>query len=331
MFFQIFLVLKTLLFYYFSESFEEIFDDRIVVIEGDITNYDDFEKMINYNIDTIINCAANVKHFSSRNDIEEINYNGVINGLEFAKIKNSKYVQISTYSVAGQSLNNYPPVDVKFTEQDLFIGQLLENQYINSKFLAERAVLEAQIEDDLNVKIMRVGNLMARSSDSEFQINFETNGFVNRLKSLVTLGKIQYSKMDNKVEFSAIDVTAKAIVALAKTPKECSVFHAYNEHTVSFADVIKIIKELELYVEPCEDEEYNKALYEAFKDKSKQEGLSGIITKVDHGQTNTAWLGTDNKYTLQILYRLGVYWPIISEEYIYTFIRYLKEIGFFDI
>ena len=60
--------LKTLLFYYFSESFEDMFDDRIVVVEGDITNYDDFEKMINYNINTIINCAANVKHFSSGKD-----------------------------------------------------------------------------------------------------------------------------------------------------------------------------------------------------------------------------------------------------------------------
>ena len=287
--------------------------------------------MINYNIDTIINCAANVKHFSSGNDIEEINYNGVINGLKFAKIKNSKYVQISTSSVAGQSLNNYPPVDVKFTEQDLFIGQLLENQYINSKFLAERAVLEAQIEDDLNVKIMRVGNLMARSSDSEFQINFETNGFVNRLKSFVTLGKIQYSKLGSPVEFSGIDITAKAIVALAKAPKECPVFHAYDEHTASFADIINIINKLDLHVEPCEDEEYEKALEEAFKDKSKQEGLSGIITNVGQGQTNTAWLGADNKYTLQILYRLGVYWPMISEEYIYKFINYLNEIGFFDL
>jgi len=323
--------LKTLLFYYFSESFEDLFDDRIVVVEGDITNYDDFEKMINYNINTIINCAANVKHFSSGNDIEEINYNGVINGLKFAKIKNSKYVQISTYSVAGQSLNNYPPVDVKFTEQDLFIGQLLENQYINSKFLAERAVLEARIKDDLNVKIMRVGNLMARSSDSEFQINFETNGFVNRLKSFVTLGKIQYSKLGSPVEFSAIDITAKAIVELAKAPKECTVFHAYDEHTASFADVIKIINKLDLHVDPCDDEEYEKALEEAFKDKSKQDGLSGIITNVGQGQTNTAWLGVENKYTLQILYRLGVFWPMISEEYIYTFIKYLQDIGFFDL
>ena len=59
-------------------------------------------------------------------------------------------------------------MDVGYTEKDLFIGQGIDNQYLNSKFLAERAVLEAALDDDLDVKIKRVGNLMARSSDSEF-------------------------------------------------------------------------------------------------------------------------------------------------------------------
>ena len=100
---------------------------------------------------------------------------------------------------------------------------------------------------------------------------------------------------------------------------------------VTFADVVKIMKKLDLYVEPCDDEEYNKSLEEAFKDKTKQEGLSGIITNVGQGQTNTAWLAADNKYTIQILYRLGIFWPMVSETYIYTFIKYLKEIEFFDL
>ena len=158
--------LKSILFYYFADEFDDdVFDDRLQVIEGDITDFKYFEDIISINIDTIINCAANVKHFSSGTDIEDINLGGVINGLKFAKMKNAKYVQVSTYSVAGESINNFPPLDVGYTENDLFIGQGIDNQYLNSKFLAERAVLEAAIDDDLEVKIMRVGNLMARSSD----------------------------------------------------------------------------------------------------------------------------------------------------------------------
>ena len=324
--------LKSILFYYFADDFDEsIFDERLQTIEGDITDFKYFEDIISLNIDTVINCAANVKHFSSGTDIEDINLGGVINGLKFAKMKNAKYVQVSTYSVAGESINNFPPMDVGFTERDLFIGQGIDNQYLNSKFLAERAVLEAAVEDDLDVKIMRVGNLMARSSDSEFQINFESNGFINRLKAFVTMGKMPYAMLSNNVEFSQIDITARSIIELAKTPKECVLFHPYNSHNITFADIIEIIRPLGLDIEPCEDEDYENALKEALADKSKQEGVSGLITSIGSGKVKKHWLPVENTYTTQVLYRLGINWPLISEEYIYTFVKYLNDLDFFSV
>ena len=322
--------LKLILFYYFSENYEDLFDERLHILEGDITNFEDFEKIVPYHIDTIINCAANVKHFSSGTDIEDINYGGVLNGIKFAKMKNIKYVQVSTDSIAGESIDNYPPVDVNFNENDLFIGQTIDNQYLSSKFLAERAVLEAAVEDDLNVKIMRVGNLMARSSDSEFQINFESNGFINRLKAFVTIGKMPYSMLAVNVEFSPIDTTAKAIVELSKTPKECVVFHAFDHHSVCYGDILEIIKPLGLNVQPCEEDEYNLALDEALADKTKQSGVSGLITSIGSGKVQKIWVPTENKYTIQILYRLGIKWPYVSEEYIYNFIKYLEDLDFFS-
>ena len=322
--------LKSILFYYFSENYEELFGERLHVLEGDITNFEDFEKIISYDIDTIINCAANVKHFSSGTDIEDINFGGVLNGLKFAKMKHIKYVQVSTDSIAGESIDNYPPIDVNFTEHDLFIGQTIDNQYLNSKFLAERAILEAAVEEDLDVKIMRVGNLMARSSDSEFQINFESNGFINRLKAFVTIGKMPYSMLMVNVEFSPIDTTAKAIVELSKTPKECVVFHAFDHHSVCFGDIVEIIKKLDLNIQPCEEDEYDLALDEALADKSKQSGVSGLITSIGSGKVKKIWVPTENDYTIQILYRLGIKWPFVSEEYIYKFIKYLDDLDFFS-
>ncbi|WP_410319770.1 amino acid adenylation domain-containing protein [Methanobrevibacter sp.] len=323
--------LKSLLYYYFSNEYEETFDKKLHIIEGDITNFEDFEKLLTEDIDTVINCAANVKHFSSGTDIEDINLGGVVNGLKFAKMKNAKYVQVSTYSIAGESINNYPPVDVEFTEQDLFIGQAVDNQYLSSKFLAERAVLEAAVNDDLDVKIMRVGNLMARSADSEFQINFNTNGFINRLKAFVTIGKMPYSMLMNRVEFSPIDVTAKAIIGLSKTPKECTVFHPYDYHNISFGDIIDIVRPLGLDIEPSEDEDYQNAMDEALADKTKQEGVSGLITSIGSGKVKKIWLPVDNTYTVQVLYRLGIKWPFITKEYVYYFIKYLNDLDFFSV
>ena len=321
--------LKSLLYYYFSEDYSDLFEKRIHVVEADITSFSDFEKMMSYNVDTIINCAANVKHFSSGTDIEDINLGGVINGLKFAKMKECKYVQVSTYSVGGLSINNFPPEDLEFTENDLYVGQNLDNAYLNSKFLAERAILEAAVEDGLDVKIMRAGNLMARSSDSEFQINFESNGFINRLKAFVNIGKMSYDMIDSPVEFSPIDTTAKSIIELAKTPKECTVFHAYNPHNITFADVIEIISNLGINIEFCEEEEYNDALDAALKDETKQDALSGIITNVGESQIKSVWLPISNNYTIQALYRLGIVWPLIDREYVYNFIKHLDEVDFF--
>jgi hypothetical protein len=178
---------------------------------------------------------------------------------------------------------------------------------------------------------MRVGNLMARSSDSEFQINFESNGFINRLKAFVTIGKMPYSMLMNNVEFSPIDITAKSIIELSKTPKECTVFHPYDYHSISFGDILDIIKPLDFDVKPAEEEVYQNALDEALADKTKQEGVSGLITSIGSGKVKKIWLPVDNTYTIQVLYRLGIKWPFISEEYIYNFVKYLDELDFFSI
>ena len=320
--------LKSLLFYYFATDLSE-FDSRLHIVDGDITDFEDFKKLIPYDINTIINCAANVKHFSSGTDIEDINLGGVINGLEFAKIKDAKYVQISTVSVAGESVNNYPPSDRIFSEQDLFIGQRVDNQYLVSKFLAERQVLEAAAEEGLDVKIMRVGNLMARNSDSEFQINFESNGFINRIKSFITVGKFPVSMLNNNVEFSPIDYTAKSIVSLSKAPKDCRVFHPCNNHKISFADVIDVLKDLEFDIDVVDEDEFEAALAEVMKDEEKQAGLEGFITSIGSGQVKKVWVKDTNDYTIQMSYLMGVKWPLISDEYVYNFMKFMKDSDFF--
>lgn len=176
---------------------------------------------------------------------------------------------------------------------------------------------------------MRAGNLMARSSDSEFQINYESNGFINRLKAFINIGKMSYDMLDSPVEFSPIDITAKSIVELAKTPRECTVFHTYNPHNITIADVIEIIRNLNINIEFCEEEEYDEALDAALKDKTKQDALSGIITNVGEGQIKSKWLPVTNKYTIQALYRLGIVWPLIENEYVYNFIKHLNDVDFF--
>jgi len=322
--------LKTLLFYYFSKNYEDLFGSRIHLIEGDITSKADFDKSLPLPIDTVINCAANVKHFASGTQIEDINIGGVIKGVEFCQTKGCKYVQVSTMSVAGESVNNFPPLDTIFDEQTLYAGQALDNKYLSSKFMAERVVLEA-VTKGLNGKIMRVGNLMARNSDSEFQINFETNGFINRIKAYGAIEKIPYSVLAGEVEFTPIDNTARAILVLATTPRENTLFHTYNNHNLYISDIVDIMRTHGFNISGAEEYEFNQAFNEAKNDDSKQDKISGLMTTVGMGKgEGRALVSVVNTYTMQILYRLGFKWPLISDEYLVTFIKYLQEMNFFD-
>jgi len=122
----------------FGSRQEKNFGERIFVIEGDITNIDAIEKCKNLHVDTVVNCAALVKHFSSGNEIETVNVGGVKNLVELCLKKNLKLIQVSTLSTVNAILKKNLPNNFVATEQKLYFKQLLTNKYVRSKFLAER-------------------------------------------------------------------------------------------------------------------------------------------------------------------------------------------------
>ncbi len=183
--------LKTLHYYYFGET--EVFDhieERVETFAAEVTQPDALNA-INQKGLTVINCVANVKHFSAGNDIEMVNIESVRHLISFCQRTDSRLIHISTSSVAGLSIDDMPGPEVKLTEQDFYIGQhVSDRKYTYSKFKAEELVLDAIAHHGLNAKIMRVGNLSARQKDGEFQINFNTNNFLALLRAFVVIGMV---------------------------------------------------------------------------------------------------------------------------------------------
>ena len=101
----------------------------------------------------------------------------------------------------------------------------MDNDYVRTKFLAERAILEARIEKGLDAVILRAGNLMGRYSDGEFQINLLTNAFMRSLVAFHHLGACPISALADTVELSPIDATAEAVLAHAGVNSMFSIFH----------------------------------------------------------------------------------------------------------
>jgi thioester reductase-like protein len=212
----------------------------------------------------------------------------------------------------------------------LFFGQNLENQYVSSKFLAEREVLKAATKG-LDAKIMRMGNLMARNRDGEFQINPQANSFLGRLRAYQAVGSFPYSAYLSLAELAPIDSSAQAVILLSETPPECRVFHPYNNHYIFLGDIIMTMAESGIAVELMEDEDFQRALSAALRDKARAERLVSLIAYQNVAQGKVAMaLGSKNDYTSQILYRMGWRWPETSADYLKKFLEGMIGLGYFE-
>ena len=317
--------LRTLLYYYFADAFKHLFGQRLHVILGDVTS--DFGEGLQ--VDTVFNCAAIVKHFSEGTEIEDVNIGGAKRCVDFCLKTGAQLVHVSTASTRGLWAGTIK--DEVFTEQRFYMGQFLGNKYIYSKFMAERLILDAVALHGLRAKIMRVGNLAARSTDGEFQANFSTNSFMGRIKVYNMLGCCPYAMRNKQVEFSPINEVSKAIVLLATTPIANTVFHPYNIHGQFLGDVLLGLKSVGDGIRFVEQDAFAEAMEQAKNDPQKARQLSSLLAYQDmaHGQ-KTADVKRDNDYTTQVLYRLGFAFSPTSWDYVERMLTAIGGFGFFE-
>ena len=325
--------LKSLLFFYFANSYKELFGTRIHVVVGDVTQ--DFNSLLpaaaRPAIDTVFNCAAVVKHFSSGTDIEDVNIGGAVNCMNYCLETGARLIHTSTYSIGGMSVAGNLADDVVLTERDLYFGQYLDNQYIHSKFVAERTLLDSIAHHGLKAKIMRLGNLAPRSTDGEFQINFQTNSSMGRIRVFKMLGCYPYDMSDSMMEFSPINEVARAVVLLSQTPDSCCVFHPYNNHPVLFDDVLSALSKVGGAPVQVEAEQFARTMDEAKSDPERAKVLQSLVAYQDmaHGQ-EVRTIEPVNGYTSQVLYRLGFKWSPTSWDYMERFLIAINGFGFFE-
>ena len=327
--------IKTLYYYYFgrTEAFSH-FDERVTAFACEITEPDALATVPDGFPSgplTVVNCVANVKHFSAGNDIEMVNIESVRHLVAFCLRTGSRLIHISTNSIAGLSIDGKPGPEAKLTEQLLWLGQdINDNKYVYSKFKAEELVLDAVAHHGLNAKIMRVGNLSARQKDGEFQINFNTNNFLALLRAYVVIGMVPYDALDRRFEFSPIDEVASAIMQLAQTPKECVVFHPSNTHRQFLSDILTGFAEAGITLKRVENEEFQEALGRMMDNPDLVTLLRPLMAYKMSGSRQVRFIESTNDYTTQVLYRLGFQWPPTAADYVHRFVDTIVGFGFFD-
>ena len=317
--------LKSLLMYYFEKPYEELFGKRIFCLEGDITDKESLLAIDKVKAKAIINCAANVKHFVADDEQDRINFHGVENLIEVCLKNHMRLVQISTLSVGGSVIAGMKDT---LYENDLYIGQQVDNNYIRTKFLAERAVLEARAGRGLDAVVLRAGNLMGRYSDGEFQINLLTNAFMRSLAAFNRLGACPVTALTDPIEFSPIDATAAAVLILAGVNSKFSVFNVNNNHTVTRGDIIFAMNRHGFRIDIVTEKEFARIMQEASENDANSEALMSL-TAYESKEDNIVPVTSDNYFTTNALYRLGFKWPIVDDAYLEKLISAVESLEFF--
>jgi|GEM_PF-415150 len=317
--------LKSYLMYYFDKTYSDLLDKRLFVIEGDMTDVSVMEKLLAVKVDTVINCAANVKHFVADDEIEKINLGGTEKLIEYCLRTGSRLIHTSTHSISGLTENG---VAHTMLESELYFGQKMMTKYQTSKFAAERAILEACATKGLRAKIARLGNLMPRWSDGEFQINIENNGFMSRMRAYYLIGCIPSEHLHSVLEFAPIDATADAILTLARTPDKFTVFHPFNNHSIYIDDVISVMRQCGLEIKITDYGQFNAELDRCLKDDRLNPYITALLAYGSHNNFVVNQPSLD--FTVNVLNAMDWRWPITGTRYLGDAFEKMISLEYFD-
>ncbi len=324
------------LHYYFDNKYDKYLNDRIIIIQGDMTEnglglkQEDLFKLGN-SIDTIINSAAKVSHYGNYQEFYNINVKSVEKLLEFAKMFNKKLVQISTLSVSGnafenrESYKNQIEEKIEFYENNFYINQDLENVYVRSKFEAEKKVLDA-IENGVNAYILRIGNLMPRYKDGKFQENIIENAYLNRLKIFLKLKTIPDYLSNEYLEFTPVDKAAEAIIKVMQYSNDFNrIYHIFNDNYIELKNIFEIMKKNNIDIKIIENERFKKLIRDILNSKNA-DILSPIINELDKNLDLNYYskIKINSDHSKKLLKKYSFEWPIIDKKYIDNILKLIK-------
>lgn len=316
--------MKENLHYYFGEAYDDEFSKRIIVIPGDLIT-SDYEKILPDDIDTIIHTAAHTKHYGFYEEFYNINVVATQKIANYAKAKGISLTYISTMSICA--IIDAEETDTSFTEKDFYKKQVLtDSPYALTKFLAEKAVLQA-MRDGLDAIILRVGNLTNRYSDLKGAIDYRNNRFISQMKTLLKTGNFSEEVLHSTLEFSPIDEVAEGVVSLTRFRAEgCNTFHLHSDEYVSFSRFIQAIEKagvtiknevnLTRYLNNNTEEKMRNEIYSFLAALSYERTVQGVCS--------------ENAFTLSYLDRIGFKFKTLNDTYIDSWVKYYKELGYWN-
>ncbi|MFJ7370576.1 amino acid adenylation domain-containing protein [Lysinibacillus sp. NPDC098008] len=317
--------------FYFGDTITSLLQERVTVVQGDLgkpklhlSNKD--EHMLMKEIDAIIHCGADVRHFGATAHFHDVNVNGTRYLLELAKQKQGIHFHyVSTMGIPEEL------AAIQWGEHEAqgnfnYHGKLA-NVYTQSKLEAENLVRLA-VNDAIPVSIYRVGNLSCHSKTGKFQRNMDDNAFYRMIKAMLYLGNAPTAQWH--IDFTPIDYASQALVALASQPAANGhIFHLCNPVALTYVEFIAIIKELGYHVTMMPAADYTNWLLHSEHAEAIQEYLSLAIAQLEgDGPSDSPFIFNCQK-TTEFLAQTNIQCAVPNAAFIYQMIQYGIDAGYF--
>ncbi|MGF7049483.1 amino acid adenylation domain-containing protein/thioester reductase-like protein [Paenibacillus sp. DS2015] len=227
---------------YFGSSIVNKMDGRIVAVQGDLEKeqlgiHDTVMAILHDKIDSIIHCAAEVKHFGEPEYFARVNVESTNRLLDIARRKSHiRFHFVSTLGIPEDLASS--DQWQTFMDHDTYDYTVsIENVYTNSKLEAEKLVVRTCQEEGVAVTVYRVGNLSCHSRTGAFQSNIDSNAFYRMLKGMLLLKKAP--QVSWQVDITPIDYAGQAITALMHHEDTVGkMFHICNPIQIPYEEMI---------------------------------------------------------------------------------------------
>lgn len=328
--------LKARLEFYFKDGLAKYWDERIRVIWGDIVvkklglshiEYTDLAQKI----DAVINSAGDVRHYGNAEHFHNIHVTGTQNLLDFCFAESpTEMHHISTMAVRGM-----PTEKTIILESELDIKQDFSgNVYSKSKFDAEKIVLKARGQG-LKASIYRVGTLVGRFDDGQFQPNIEENELSNNLKAIIALGKIPQGVIEEVTfELTPVDLCSQALLKIMKIDNLANnTYHLANPNFVPMGLIKETLDDLGYKIEAMENEKYYDYVYDRVENEDFNREITSIYTilraKNDDEPTKPSHrMAYSTIFTEKALALTNFSWPEIGKTYLTKMLAYSQSINY---
>ena len=214
---------------------------------------------------------------------------------------------------------------IEFCENNLYVGQKLENVYIRSKFEAERKILEA-IKRGTDAYILRMGNLMPRISDGKFQDNIDENAYISRLKTFEKMRCMPEYLLSGYLEFTPIDSAAEAVLKIMQyTSEQNRIYHLFNHNHVYTEQLLKVMSQLGTDIQVIENDKFKEKIKEILN-SNESDILNTLINDLDKDLNLNYYsnISLNSKQTIKLLELYGFKWPKIDKRYIENILKLIR-------